>query len=136
MNSYSMNICEYYHKCMFAGVCLPRSLARFASDRDASVVQISKDMIAVICEVKKMRTNEFGVAKRFMMVTVSEEDVQKVAESDSKEALKLLYPEFIFAGLVNAECHWGNLASKLRSLATDKLRVIEAELSDSENVAE
>lgn len=126
MNSYSMNIGEYYHKCTMQGIPLPRVLAQFASDSDASVVQITENMVAVVYEVKKV-VNPYASAKKYRMVTVQGDDVQQIAESDSKSELIGLYGDFITKNLVNAIRSDMNHPSKLRRVAADSLKKQQAQ---------
>ncbi|MBP3631038.1 MAG: hypothetical protein J6J23_06100 [Clostridia bacterium] len=136
MNDFSMNICEYYHKCVMLGIRLPDELAMFASDKEARVLQISQDMIAVIYEVNKTKAKTFGVKTKYAMVTVSERDLQNIAESNYKDALIKLYPQFIISGLVNVEFTKGNLATRLRFVAKEKLPEIESAFYNGETVNE
>ena len=120
MNSYSMNICEYYHKCTMQGIPLPNVLAKFASDSDASVMQITENMVAVVYEANKV-VNSYASAKKYRMVTVQGDDVQQIAESDSKSKLIGLYGDFITKNLVNASSSITHPV-KLRRVAADSLK--------------
>ena len=121
-----MNIGEYYHKCTMQGIPLPLALAKFASDSDASVMQITENMVAVVYEVKKV-VNSYASAKKYRMVTVQGDDVQQIAESDSKSKLIGLYGDFITKNLVNASRSDMNHPSKLRRVAADSLKKQQAQ---------
>ena len=121
MNSYSMNIGEYYHKCTMQGIPVSPKLSEFAKDPDASVMQITESMVAVVFEVEKV-VNSYARTKRYRMDTVQGDDVQQIAESDSKSELIGLYGDFITKNLVNASRSDMNHPSKLRRVAADSLK--------------